>query len=148
MEGVKVGLFDVLAATWYAESRELGFVYSKPYLVNHLKIIKLTSLQGDFFEISHLEGQRVGVLRDYAYGVDFDSVPGLTLVTENHLIQNLLNLLNGKVDFVIGDERSLAMQLSTYLNRERGKFEYLAIELPNRSLYVAASRNTEAGKNR
>jgi len=146
MEGVKVGLFDVLAATWYVESREEDFVYSKPYLVNSLKMIKLTSLQGDYFEMSHLEGKRVGVLQDYAYGVDFANVPGLTLVTENHLIQNLLNLLNDKVDFVIGDERSLAMQLSSYLNRERGKFSYVDIDLPSRSLYIAASRDTKAGK--
>ena len=48
---------------------------------------------------------------DYAYGVDFDSVPNLTLVKENHLIQNLLNLLNGKVDFVIGDQRTITRRL-------------------------------------
>ena len=59
---------------------------------------------------------------------------------ENHLIQNLLNLLNGSVDVVIGDQRTMALQLNEYLQQQRHKFEVLPIELPSRARHVAASR--------
>ncbi len=146
MEGVQVGLFDAVAHIWYSEEREKNFRYSRPYLVNTMKIVKLKSLQGDYLELSHLQDKRIGVIRDYAYGVDFSTVPGLTQVTENRLILNLLNLLNGKVDFVIGDERAIAMQLSQYLNREQDKFEMLDIDLPGRSAYVGVSRDNPKGE--
>ena len=77
---------------------------------------------------------------DYAYGVDFDSIPGLTLVEENHMIQNLMDLLNGRVDVVIGDQRTIALQLNEYLPKERHKFQVLPIDVPGRSRHVAASR--------
>lgn len=148
MEGVRVGLYDAVATIWYSEAREKDFRYSKPYLVNTLKIVKLKSLTGDYFELAHLEGKRLGVVPEYAYGVDFDSIPGLELVSENRLIHNLLNLLNGKVDFVIGDERVIAMQMSAYLNRDKDKFEMLDIELPGRSMYVGVGREDSQGEQR
>ncbi len=148
MEGVRVGLYDAVAHIWYSEEREKIFHYSKPYLVNTMKLVKLKSLEGDYFELAHLQGKRLGVVGDYAYGVDFNEIPGLELVAETRLIFNLLNLVNGKVDVVIGDERAIALQMTTYLNRERDKFEMLDIELPSRSAYVGVSRTNPAGEKR
>ena len=59
---------------------------------------------------------------------------------ENPLIQNLLNLLNGKVHFVIGDRRTVVFQLNEYLKAQLPNFEVLAIDLPGRPRHVAASR--------
>jgi polar amino acid transport system substrate-binding protein len=140
MEGVELGIFDALASAWYTEERAAEFLFSEPYLSSKLVLLKARSDQGDYFELAHLEGKRLGVRVDYAYGVDFDSVPDLTLVEENHLIQNLLNLLNGSVDFVIGDQRTLALQLHEYLNGQVHKFEVVAISLPERGRHVAATR--------
>ena len=78
---------------------------------------------------------------DYAYGVDFSSVPDLTLVEENHLIQSLLNLLNGSVDYVIGDQRTVTLQLHEYLNDRITEFAVAGIELPSVERHVAASRS-------
>ncbi len=58
-------------------------VYSQPYLSSKLVLVKLREDQGDYFELAHLEGKRLGVRVDYGYGVDFDSVPNLALVEEN-----------------------------------------------------------------
>ena len=56
------------------------------------------------------------------------------------MIQSLMNLLNGKVDYVIGDRRVIAMMLNEYLPGRRGELEPLGITLPPRGLYVAGSR--------
>ena len=116
MEGVSVGLVDALAAAWYTPKRAQEYLYSEPYLTSKLILLKLRSDRTNYRDVSNLRGKRVGTQVDFAYGVDFDAVEGLQLVPENHAIQNLLGLLSGKVDVVIGDQRTLAMQLHTFLN--------------------------------
>ena len=140
LEGVRVGLYDVLGAAWRDEQRELDFIYSEPYLVNEIIVVTLKSNRRMLRSVSDLSGSRLGVLRDYSYGVNFDDIGNITLVTENHMIQSLMNLLNGKVDYVIGDRRVIAMMLNEYLPGRRGELEPLGITLPPRGLYVAGSR--------
>lgn len=140
MEGVELGIFDALASAWYTEERAKNYLFSDPYLSSKLVLLKSRSDRGDYFELAHLTGKRLGVRTDYAYDVGLDSVPNLQLVEENHLIQNLLNLLNGSVDFVIGDQRTLALQLHKYLGDQVHKFEVVDMNLPGRKRHVAASR--------
>lgn len=139
MEGVSIGLYDALASAWYTEERAKNYTFSDPYLSSKLILVKLRSDQGDYFELAHLAGKRLGVRVDYAYGLDFDAVQNLQLVEENHVIQNLLNLLNGSVDFVIGDQRTMALQLHQYLDKQLHKFEVVDMNLPGRDRHVAAS---------
>ena len=140
MEGVLIGLYDVLGAAWYSDERASEFVYSEPYLVNELIVVKRRDLPGKFSSVGALQGARLGLAPDYAYGVDFTALPGTTLVYENHIIQSLLNLLNDKVDFVVGDRRVIALQLEEYLKDRRHEVEVTGITLPPRSLHVAGSR--------
>lgn len=143
LEGVRVGLYDVLGAAWRDEQREQDLVYSEPYLVNEIIVVTLKSNRQLLRSVAGLSGSRVGVLREYSYGIDFDEIGGITLVTENHMIQNLMNLLNGRVDYVIGDRRVIAMMLNEYLPDRRGELQPLKITLPPRGLYVAGSRAKE-----
>ena len=140
MEGVRIGLYDALATAWYSDERAEDFLFSEPYLESRLIMVKLRSNPFPFMELSQLEGKRLGVRADYAYGTDFGAIPGITLVEENHLIQNLLNLLNGSVDVVVGDQRTMALQLNEYLSQQRHKFQVLPIDLPSPARHVAASR--------
>ncbi len=78
---------------------------------------------------------------DYAYGVDFSAIPNLQLVQEGELAPNLLNLLNGKVDFVIADQRTAAMELHQYFADKITQFEVVDIDLPPVERHVAASRS-------
>jgi len=143
MEGVSVGLYDALAAAWYSDERAKEYRFSEPYLTSKLILLKLRSDPAVYTDKAHLAGKRLGTQADYAYGVDFEAIDGLTLSPENHAIQNLLGLLNGKVDVVIGDQRTLAMQLNEYLPKEMHKFEVVDASLPPRSRHVAASRAIE-----
>ncbi len=140
MEGVRIGLYDALATAWYSDERAKDFIFSDPYLESQLILVSVRSNPVMVRDLSQLQGRRLGVRSDYAYGIDFASIPGLVLVEENHLIQNLMNLLNGRVDVVIGDQRTVALQLNEYLQGQAHKFEVAPVVLPGRSRHVAASR--------
>lgn len=141
VEGAQLGVYDGLAAAWYSDQRNETLMFSEPYLQSELIILKLRSNQRSYHTLEQLAGGRLGVRVDYAYGIDFGAVENLQLVEENHLIQNLLNLRNGSVDFVIGDRRTIVMQLHEYLDGEVNKFEVLKIDLPGVERHVAISRS-------
>lgn len=141
VEGARLGVYDGLAAAWFSEDRAKDLLFSDPYLTSDLIILKRRADQNDYSRVADLSGGRLGVRVDYAYGVDFDSVPNLTLVRENHLIQNLLNLLNGKIDFVIGDRRTIVQQLHEFLNDKVTQFEVTGITLKPVARHVAISRS-------
>ncbi|MCB1700936.1 MAG: transporter substrate-binding domain-containing protein [Pseudomonadales bacterium] len=141
VEGARLGVYDGLAAAWYSEERNADLQFSEPYLSSKLIILKLRSNPRQYGSLKDLAGSRLGVRSDYAYGIDFDAIPDLTLVEENHLIQNLLRLLNGSVDFVIGDRRTIIMQLNEFLKDRMTEFSVVDIPLPEVQRHVAASRD-------
>ncbi len=140
VEGARLGVYDGLAVAWYSEDRNRDFLFSEPYLDGQLIIVKRTEDPRRFRRLADLEGTRLGVQVEYAYGIDFAAVPGLELVEQNHLIQNLLLLASGKLDVVIGDRRTMAQQLHEFMEGEITRFEVLPIELPRRNRHVAVSR--------
>jgi polar amino acid transport system substrate-binding protein len=143
LEGARIGVYDGLATAWYSDERAQDLLFSEPYLTSQLIILQRRDNPNRYTSLQQLQGARLGVRADYAYGVDFAAVPGLALVAENHLIQNLLNLLNGRVDFVIGDRRTVNQQLHEYLGERRHELKVSAIELPSVARHVAISRSLE-----
>lgn len=141
VEGARLGVYDALASVWFTEERGRDLLFSEPYLQSDLIILKLRSNRRPYASLEQLAGSRLGVRRDYAYGVDFSAIPNLTLVQEDLLASNLLNLLNGKVDFVIADQRSANMQLHELLRDRIPEFQVLEIELPTVARHVAAARS-------
>tara|TARA_R110001592_G_scaffold363398_2_gene688058 strand:+ start:128103 stop:128852 length:750 start_codon:yes stop_codon:yes gene_type:complete len=140
MEGVRIGLSEVLGAAWRDDARDERFIYSEPYLINELIVVKRREMQGRHYSIGNMANSRIGLVPDYAYGVDFTELPGAEIVYENHIIQNLVNLLNNKVDFVVGDRRVIAAKLDEFLKDRRHEIEVASISLPPRGLFVAGSR--------
>jgi polar amino acid transport system substrate-binding protein len=139
LEGVSIGVYDALASAWYTEARGEQFLFSEAYLESDLILLKLRSQRANPRNLQNLTGARVGVRKDYAYGIDFSEIPDVQLVEEHHLIQNLLNLLSGKVHFVIGDRRTVVFQLNEYLKDQIHKFQVVNMELPGRARHIAAS---------
>jgi polar amino acid transport system substrate-binding protein len=140
VEGAQLGVYDALAAVWYSKAREKDLLYSEPYLRSELIILKLTTNAGLYRRLQDLTGSRLGVQSDYAYGVDFSTIPGLRLVEEDQLVPQLQNLLDGKVDFVIADQRTAAMELHQYFADSITRFAVVDIDLPPVERHVAASR--------
>lgn len=141
IEGTRVGVYDALASVWYSKEREKDLLFSEPYLRSELLILKLRSNRRPYSNLQDLAGSRLGVRTDYAYGVDFAAVPDLQLVQEDQLVSNLLNLLDGKVDLVIADQRTAAMQLHEFMADRITQFSVVKIALPPVERHVAASRS-------
>jgi len=140
VEGARMGVYDALASVWSSPEREQDLLFSEPYIESKLILLKLRANRRPYKNLQELAGSRLGVRTDYAYGVDFDAVPGLILVEEDLLASNLLNLLNGKVDFVIADQRSANMQLHDLFKDRLNEVQVLDIELPSVARHVAAAR--------
>ena len=140
IEGTRVGVYDALASVWYSKDREQDLLFSEPYLRSELLILKLRSNRRSYSNLQDLAGSRLGVRAEYAYGVDFAAIPDLQLVQEDQLVPNLLNLLDGKVDLVIADQRTAAMQLHELLADKVTQFAVVNIALPPVERHVAASR--------
>jgi polar amino acid transport system substrate-binding protein len=141
VEGAKLGVYSGLAAAWYSDERAEELLFSEPYLSSKLIILKRRKETRHFTSLKQLSGARIGVRVDYAYGVDLDAIPRLTQVEENHLIQNLLNLQNGRVDFVIGDRRTIIHQLNEYMGDKLNQFAVTDIKLDPVARHVAVSRS-------
>ncbi len=140
VEGTQIGVYDALAVAWYTEERNKDFIFSEPYLDGDLILVKALHDPRNYRGLQDLSGKRLGVQTDYGYGIDFEQIQGLVLVQENHLIQNLLKLLQGKLDLVIGDRRTLKMQLHEYLSDRANQVQVVPMSLPSRERHVAASR--------
>ncbi|MEP5569314.1 MAG: transporter substrate-binding domain-containing protein [Halioglobus sp.] len=141
VEGAKLGVYNGLAAAWYSDERSKDLLFSEPYLSSKLIILKRRGEPRRFTSLNQLSGAKLGVRADYAYGVDLAAIPRLTLVQENHLIQNLLNLQNGRVDFVIGDRRTIIHQLNEYMGDKLNQFSVTGILLEPVARHVAISRS-------
>jgi polar amino acid transport system substrate-binding protein len=147
LEGTELDVYDALASAWYSTERDKDLLFSKPYLRSELLILKLRSDEGEYSNLEQLRGSRIGVTTDYAYGVDLSAIQDVTLVQEAQLVPNLLNLLNGKVDFVIADQRTAAMQLHTFFSDKITRFAVTKIVLPPVERHVAASRDWPDAEN-
>ncbi|MEM8561971.1 MAG: transporter substrate-binding domain-containing protein [Pseudomonadota bacterium] len=140
LEDVTLGKADMLGAAWRDDARDERFIYSKPYLMNELVVIQRSDTSDRHYSLGAMSDSRIGLIQDYAYGVDFSELPGAELVYETNIAQNLKNLLDNKVDFVVGDRRVIAMAVAQSLSEYRDSFAVAAISLPPRALYVAGSR--------
>jgi len=141
VEGTRMGVYDALASVWKSPEREEDLLFSDPYIESNLILLKLRANRRPYKSLQDLAGSRLGIRTDYAYGVDFTAVPGLILVQEDLLASNLLNLLKGKVDFVIADQRSANMQLHDLFEDRINQFQVVDIDLPTVARHVAAARS-------
>lgn len=140
LQGVNVGVYDVIAAAWHSDERARAFTFSKPYLVNQIKFIKRKGTPFQFNSLADLKGRSIGIVHDYAYGAEFDQAGGLIKISTNHVIQNLLRLSQGQIDLTLGDERVLRHELRQYLSHTKDQFEILPKPLSENGLHIAVSK--------
>ncbi len=145
--GTEVGVYDVVAAIWESPEREEALLFSEPYLLNDIVLLARRGVLVEFDTLSDLTGLRIGVVREYAYDEDFDHHPGLRKVVNDHLIQNLLLLRQGRLDVVVADKWALLHQISTFMPDDIGGFYLLPKPLARRALRLGVSRqNPDAEK--
>lgn len=140
LEGASIGVYDALATAWYSEQRANTFLFSKPYLVNQIKFIKRKGSPFQFRTMDDLKGQVIGIVKDYAYDDRFDNARGLTRFVNNHVLENLLLMLQGQVDVTLDDEVVLQYEITKYMANSRDQFEILPKPFATRGLCFAMNR--------
>jgi len=140
LEDTKLGRISVIAAAWKTDERVQDFAFSRPYLKNEVKFLKRRDGPVQFKSLQDLDGLRIGVVYLYTYGDEFDRANGFIKAPETHIVPNLLQLLAGNIDLVVGDERTLRYEISRHLEARRNEMEFLPNPLTSHDLHVAVSR--------
>jgi polar amino acid transport system substrate-binding protein len=146
LEGATIGVYDALAAAWYSDQRGANFLFSKPYLTNQIKFVKRRGDPFQFRTMDDLKGRVIGIVKDYAYDDQFDAARGLTRFVNNHVLENLLLMLQGQVDVTLDDEIVLRYEISKYMANSAGQFEILPKPFAVRGLCFAMSRQHPKAK--
>lgn len=140
MQGVDIGVYDVVGAIWYTDDRAKAFVFSEPYLTNVVKVVRRKDRAFAFNNLVDLAGKRIGVVNGYAYGDNFDRIEVLTKVPSNHVILNLLDVAHGRLDATLDDELVLQYGISRYLKNTSTELEILPKPVSSRGLRIAVSK--------
>lgn len=140
LEGVEFGIYDVIAAAWYTNYRAKKYAFSEPYLSNSMRLIKRKDRRLRVESLADLAGLRVGVVRDYAYGEGFDQATDFVKIPQNHVIQNLLMLVDGKIDLTVGDELALRHEIMAFMPSKMAILEFLPRAIAFKDLHIAVSK--------
>lgn len=146
LEGVEIGVYDVVAAIWKTPERENKLLFSNPYLVNQIKFIKMKNTEAKYQSFDDLTGYLIGVVKDYAYDEAFLKSQILIKIPQNHIVQNLLKLTKGEIDLTLGDERALRYEINQYMRGYAPQLEFLNKPLSQRSLHIAVSKQNPNAK--
>ncbi|HHB11924.1 MAG TPA: transporter substrate-binding domain-containing protein [Chromatiales bacterium] len=141
LEGTLLGVYEGLAAAWHSQQRARELAYSAPYLVNEIRFAALAERPLKVDSLRDLTGMRVGVVRDYAYGEPLDSADYVVKVPANHLLQNLLRLVNRQIDMTLDDTRAIRWQLDNFLVHSKQRIVLLDPPYRTRKLFVAMHRS-------
>jgi polar amino acid transport system substrate-binding protein len=140
LEGLEIGIYDVVGTVWKTPEREKLFVFSTPYWINQIRFIKKKNLDVRYDNLDDLSGYVIGTIKDYAYGEEFVSSRTLIKIPQNHIIQNLSKLHEGDIDLTLGDEIAIRYELNQYMKGSISEFEFLEKPLATRELYIAVSK--------
>lgn len=140
LEGGELGLFDGVVAAWSTPGRQEKFVFSDPYFVNNIRLIKRKDADFEFADVYKQEGLVVGYVEGYAYNEKLKRPKNLILVPSNHVIQNLLKLQQGQIDLTLGDEGVMRYQLANYFSNNQDMFEFDRQPFSERKLYFMVSK--------
>ncbi len=146
LEGVEIGVYDVVAAVWKTPEREKKLLFSWPYLVNQIKFIKMKDTKVQYRTLADLKGLLIGTVRNYAYDKDFLATQALIKIPQNHIIQNLLKLTQGEIDLTLGDEKAIRYEINQYMKANEAQLELLKKPLSKRKLRIAVSKKHPKAK--
>jgi polar amino acid transport system substrate-binding protein len=146
LEGIDVGVFDVVGAIWKTPEREKWLLFSEPYLQNNIKFIKKKSLVLNYQSLEDLTGYVIGIVKNYAYDEAFIQSQILIKIPQNHIIQNLTKLREDVIDVTLGDERAIIFELNQYMHGQVADYEFLRKPLSKQGLHIAVSRRNPAAQ--
>jgi polar amino acid transport system substrate-binding protein len=105
MEATESGEYDVICSLWLTDERSATLAFSQPFIENHIKFVKRSNSDIQYYDRDDLEGLRIGVVDDYAYSAEPYDTSGIDITESGSVRGNLKRLLNGEIDLVLADSR-------------------------------------------
>lgn len=140
LEGGEIGIYDGIVAAWQTPERAEKFLFSDPYYVNTIKLVKHKNADFSFRRIFQEQGLVAGYVEGYAYNEKLKRPQNLILVPSNHVLQNLMKLQQGQIDLTLADEGVLKYQLDNYFSHNKDQFVLDKEPFSERKLYFMVSK--------
>lgn len=130
-----------IAGLYANEARKATFAFSDPLYVEVLLVVQRKGGEFPFSGLGSLKGRKVGTLRGWSYGDDFDKAraSGLFHVEEvDGDAQNMAKLLAGRIDAMIAVKEGAEAMLSASGARE--KYVICPTPLSSNAAFLAFAR--------
>ncbi len=146
LQGAKMGVYDIIITAWKTPQREKNLYFSDAYLKNEIVLVSRKLNKFEYNKYSDLYGQVIGTIRGYAYDTKFINDNNLIKLEANRLTQNLLALMNGKIDLAIGDKYLVQYEINKFMGKNASKFQIQKKPLSVKNLTIAISKQTKNAK--
>ncbi|MBS7664341.1 amino acid ABC transporter substrate-binding protein [Pseudomonas lalucatii] len=139
VKGLRQAQYDVLINAWHSEERSRFGYFSRPYLVNRIRLLRRRDATVPFARLADLYPYRIAVMRDYAYSAAFDADARLTRIRVGSFQSGARMLAAGRVDLMPEDEFVARYHLGRGLRDVRDRLEFVAQPLSENGLHILVS---------
>ncbi len=141
MRRLQRGDYDGLVGAWFSEERALYGHYSRPYLINRIRLLQRKGGTIQFRRLSDLYPYRIAVGRGYAYSPEFDNDPQLDKFVVGGFTNAARMLSSGRVDLTLEDELVARYHFGRELRDIRDTLEFLPRSLSESGLHLLIRRS-------
>lgn len=141
VRGLQRGEYDALVAAWFSEERAVYGHFSKPYLINRIRLLQRKGGTIQFRQLSDLYPYQVAVGRGYAYSPEFDNDPRLNKFVVGDFTNAARMLSRGRVDLALDDELVVRYHFGRELSDIRDDLEFLPQPLSENGLHILVRRS-------
>lgn len=132
---------DLLIGAWYTDERNNYLLYSQAIFSSAIRLIKPKHSSFEYTNLSSLQGMRVGTILSYQYHDEFLTDTGIIRITSDSLLNNIHNLLAGRIDLTLDDHYVVKYMLDTHIDDWQNKLSLVESPLMAKNLYLAANRS-------
>ena len=104
LPAIHEGKFDGSESVWKTPEREQDLLFSDPFLENRLVLLARFGTDVSAVSLAALQGKKVGLVDEYAYGPAVDEAQGVLFVRGKDEPTNLEALLKKELDYMLVDE--------------------------------------------
>jgi ABC-type amino acid transport substrate-binding protein len=147
IDGIDAGDFDGSAALWADNERMAKYFFSIPYLHNQMILVGNKGSDVSAGTIEALQGKRIGIVANYAYGFSDDTQQKVTFVKGESNQQNLERLFSGQIDYMLVDALLIQYMLKYQVNDVSEHLEIGDQPLMVKSLHFALRKDVPEAEN-
>lgn len=132
---------DLLIGAWYTDERNDYLLYSDIIFASAIRFIKPKHSKFEYQGLKSLKGKRVGTILSYQYGEEFLADVEINRITSDSLLNNIHNLLAGRIDLTLDDHYVVKYMLDKHVVDWENELSLVEEPLTSKDLYLAANRS-------